>query len=336
MINMNKQKLLNIVQVGYGYWGPNISKHITASSKTNLVAICDIDPHNINRAAGVFGDKIAYSEDYRRFLDNKNVDAFAVAIPTEPSYRVAMDILAADKHLFIEKPMATNAERAKNITDLAQEKNLIVHCDHVMIYHPIIRYIKKILDSGELGDLIYFDVNRVNLGPIRVDINAMLDLAVHDIAVLDYFCGGKEPYEIQAMGEKLYGNQETLTYLTMRYPGFLAHISSGWVSPLKERQMVIGGTKKLLVFDDVKIVDKLSIYDQGIVQRDVGYGPYEYKVRTGDMVAPYIPHKDALLTSIEHFADCAVNKMPSDSGAEQALRVVKILDAALEQMRKND
>lgn len=224
-----------------------------------------------------------YALDYKKYLDDPKVDAFAVVIQTEPSYQVALDVLRSGKHLFIEKPMASNAQRAEDICRAAEENRRIVHCDHIMVYHPIIRYIKKMVDSGELGDMIYFDVSRINLGPIRMDVNSMLDLAVHDLAVIDYLSGGKEPYHVEAIGEKCYGEQETLTYLTMKYPGFLAHVKSSWISPLKERRVMIGGTKKMLIFDDMRLVDKLTIYDQGIVKKDKGdeYGAYEFKVRTG-------------------------------------------------------
>ena len=330
---MNK---LNIVHVGYNYWGPNVVKNIAASTKTNLAAVVDLNQSAIERARALYRDNIKYSQDYREFLCDPNIDAFSVATQTEPSYRIAMDVLGSGKHLFIEKPIAVNAEKAQDICNLAKEQGLIVHCDHIMVHHPIVRYIKGFIDSGELGDMIYFESSKANLGPIKADINAMLDLAVHDIAVLDYLSGGMEPDFIEAIGEKIYGEQETLTYLTMKYPGFLAHLKSSWISPLKERRTVIGGTKKLLVFDDVKVVDKLAIYDQGIVHRDTGsgYGEYEFKVRTGDMVAPYIPYEEPLRKSVEHFADCVVEGKPSVTGAKQAVRVVKILDSALSKLRR--
>ena len=325
---------LNIVHVGFNYWGPNVAKNIAASPKTNLAAVVDINPTAIERARGLYRDNIKYSQDYREFLDNPTIDAFSIATQTEPSYGIAMDALKAGKHLFIEKPIAVNTEKAQAICYLANDKSLVVHCDHIMVHHPIVRHIKGLIDSGELGELIYFESSKANLGPIKADINAMLDLAVHDIAVLDYLSGGMEPTHIEAIGEKIYGRQETLTYLTMRYPGFLAHLKSSWISPLKERRTVIGGTKKMLVFDDVKVVDKLAIYDQGIVHRDTGsgYGEYEFKVRTGDMVAPYIPYEEPLRNSVEHFADCVAKGEASITGAEQAARVVKILDGAIERL----
>ena len=328
--------MTNIVQIGYGYWGTNVARNLMASKNVRLHAVCDMSTQNLNKAKTALGDGVEYSIDYQKYLSDDNIDAFAVVIQTEPSYQVALDILNAGKHLFIEKPMASNAERAKHISSLATEKNLVVHCDHIMVFHPIIREIKRMYDNGELGELIYFDFSRTNLGPIRMDVNSMLDLAVHDLAIIDYISGGQEPIHIEAIGEKRYGNQETLTYLTMKYPGFLAHIKSSWISPLKERKIVIGGTKKMIIFDDMRLVDKLAVYDQGIIERDAGdeYGHYEFKVRTGDIIIPFIAHEDALKNSIEHFVSCVQNKTDSLAGAKQALRIIKILDKAMTLLRR--
>jgi predicted dehydrogenase len=326
--------MINIVQVGYGYWGTNVARNIMASGNVNLHAICDESDMSLKKAKALYSDAVEYSTDYRQYLSDPKIDAFAVVIQTEPSFQVALDILNAGKHLFIEKPMATNAERATQICDLAEKKGLVVHCDHIMIYHPIIREIKRLYDNGDLGELIYFDISRTNLGPIRMDVNSMLDLAVHDLAIIDWISNGKEPYHIEAIGEKRYGNQETLTYLTMKYPGFLAHVKSSWISPLKERRIVIGCTKKMVIFDDMRSVDKLTIYNQGIIERDENevYGNYEFKVRTGDIVIPFINHEDALRNSIEHFVSCIKQGSGSLSGPEQALRVVKILDQAISKL----
>ena len=331
-----ESKPLNIVHVGYGYWGPNVARNIMASPKTNLYAIVDIKPSAINRAREIYRENIEYSSNYRDYLNDPIVNAFAIATQTEFSYEIALDVLNAGKHLFIEKPIAVNSERAMHICEIAEKNDLIVHCDHIMVHHPIIQYIKNICETNEFGDLIYYDGSRVNLGPIRPDMNAMLDLAVHDLAVIDYLSNGQEPIFIEAMGEKRYGSQEAITYLTMKYPGFMAHIKSSWLSPLKERRTVIGGTNKMLIFDDMKSVDKLSIYDHGIIRREPEdeYGTYEFKARTGDMTAPYIQFQDVVRLSIEHFTDCVIKKIDSISGSEQALRIVKILDKALEIMKK--
>ena len=201
-----------------------------------------------------------------------------------------------------------------------------------MVFHPIIKMVKKIIDNGELGEMIYFDSSRMNLGKIKPDVNAMWDLAVHDLAVIDYLGNGKEPYQIMVMGEKHYGEQETLTYLTMKYDGFIAHIKSSWISPLKERRMIIAGTNKMIVFDDMKIIEKLMIHDKGIevnpYKDNQEYKDYVIKVRTGDVFIPFTPEEDALQNSLEHFAGCAANRRNSISGPEQAIRIIRILEKA--------
>jgi len=327
---------MKIVHVGYGYWGANVVRNIARSPMLELAAICDMNPANLDKARNLYGNKIEYERDFEKYLNLQEIDAFALAVQTEPSFDMAKKILAAGKHLFIEKPIATNAERAQILVNMAAERNLILHCDHIMIFHPIIRHIKGIVDSGELGDITSIEVARANLGPIRRDVSAMMDLAVHDLAIVDYLTNGKEPTTVNAVGETLYGQQEALTFLTMKYDGFIVHIKSSWVSPVKERTIMVCGTKKMVIFDDLRSMDKLSIFDCGLVklEEDDEYGLYEYKVRTGDIVAPYIPQEDALLNSVEHFANCISTGAESLSGGEQSLKVMKVLDKAHECMRQ--
>ena len=180
--------------------------------------------------------------DYLEKLDE--VDAVAICTQTEYSFQIAMDAMTAGKDVFIEKPLAKNVALAEQLVKLAKEKNVILHCDHLMIYNPVVRYIKKMIDNGELGDVIYIDISRINLGPIRKDINAMLDLAVHDIAVIDYLLGGFEPEYLDIVGTKFCGKQENITYLTMKSGEKLVNINSSWISPVKVRTTTIGGTKK--------------------------------------------------------------------------------------------
>ena len=321
--------MINIVQIGYGYWGTNVARNIMQSKETNMIALSDASRARLDAARTVYGPAIGdYTEDYEKYLSDPAVDAFALVIQTEPSFEIAKKILKARKHLFIEKPMASDVARAVELDRLARENGVVLHVDHIMIYHPIIRYIKKMYDEGALGDLIYFDISRMNLGPIRKDVNAMLDLAVHDLAVIDFISGGKEPYHVEAIGEKHYGSQETLTYLTLKYDGFLAHVKSSWISPIKERRTMIGGTKKMVIFDDMKTMDKLTIFDQGIIETGEEYGLYEFKARSGDITIPYIPQEDALRNSIEHFAFCIRDGRESLSNGEQGIKVIRILEQA--------
>ena len=328
--------MINIVQIGYGYWGTNVARNMMQSKLTNLAALSDASPKRLEAARTVYGDGIPdYTTDFDQYINDPKIDAFALVIQTEPSFEIAKRILKAGKHLFIEKPMASNTERAIELNRLAHENHCILHVDHIMLFHPIIRRIKEMYDSGELGDLIYFDISRMNLGPIRMDVNAMLDLAVHDLAVIDFISGGKEPYHVEAIGEKHYGNQETLTYLTLKYEGFLAHVKSSWISPIKERRTMIGGTKKMVIFDDMKTVDKLTIYDQGIVETGEEYGAYEFKARVGDIMIPYIPQQDALRNSIEHFASCVESGKESEANGDHGIKIIRILDEAKRKLAEN-
>ena len=257
-----------------------------------------------------------------------------IATQTVYSFEIGMRAMDMGKHVFMEKPIATTVERTKQLIAKSKEKNVIMHCDHLMLYNPYYRYIKKLIDNGDLGDLYYFDVSRLNLGPIRKDINALLDLAVHDIAAIDWMSGGKEPYALSAFGETPFGKQETLTYLTMKYDGFISQLKSSWVSPVKVRQAMIAGTKKMVIFDDMQ-AEKVKVYDCGIeVVPGAEYGEYEFLQRTGDIYIPSIQFEDSLLNSLEFFENCCRTGEQSRSGPDQCLRVMKVLDWAKEELAK--
>ena len=264
----------------------------------------------------------------------------AVALRNEIGQIVAREVLKAKKHLFMEKPMATKMEDALLLKELADENHVLIHVDHILVYHPIIRKVKEIIDSGELGDLIFFESNRANLGPhIKNDMNAMWDLAVHDLAILDYLCSGKKANNVECMGIKKFGEQEVLTYLTVHYDDFVAMLKSSWISPLKERVMIIGGTNKMIVFNDLKESEKLMIYDKGIELKEEifnDYGKYEAKVRMGDLYVPNVEQEDSLLNSLTHFADCIKEKKQSSSGPEQGMRVLEILERANKSLKRSE
>lgn len=327
---------MNIALIGYGYWGPNLARNIMDVGQACLAGICEVNTSRLDRAKQLYGDRVKiYTDNYKELLLDENIDAIVVATQTEPSYSIILEALEAGKHCFIEKPIASTVERAESIKKLAEEKNRIVHCDHIMVFNPIIRYIKKMIDDGELGELMYIDISRINLGPIRKDVNAMLDLAVHDIAVIDFLSNGERPLELSALGQALYGSQESITYLTLKYPSFIAHIKSSWVSPLKERRTMIAGTKKMVIFDDVKLSEKLTIYNHGFeITSYEEYGNYEVETRTGDVFIPNIRYEDSLRNSILHFVDCMERNEASLTGPDHSLRVMRVLEEAMNNLRK--
>lgn len=321
---------MKLALIGYGYWGPNIARNLNRSKKAELYAICDMDETKLEKAKKLYGDEVKYVKDYHNIIDE--VDGFCIALRQNVSYPLAVELLKKGKHLFMEKPMALSKKEVEDLGKISEEYNVTLHVDHIMVFHPIIRYVKNMITSGELGDLLYFDVSRMNLGPhIKNDINAMWDLAVHDLAVLDYLCDGMEAQKVSALGKAYYGKSEELTYLNIEYDGgVIASVRSSWISPIKERRMIIAGTKKMVIFDDMKMDEKLTICDKGIdVSQDFEeYGKYEARVRLGDLVMPHVETEDILLNSIEHFIDCINEKKESIAGYKQARRIISILEQA--------
>lgn len=321
---------MKIALIGYGYWGPNIAKNLNKTKKADLYAICDMDEKNLEKARKLYGNDIKYVKDYHELIDD--VDAFCVALRQNVSYPIAIELMEKKKHLFMEKPLATSTEQVQHMGKMSEQYGVTLHVDHIMVYHPIIRYIKQMIETGELGDLLYFDVSRMNLGPhIKNDINAMWDLAVHDLAVLDYLCDGREVKRVSASGLAHYGKSEELTYLTVEYDGKIsASVRSSWISPIKERRMIVAGTKKMAIFDDMQLDEKLTICDKGIdISSDFEeYGKYEARVRLGNLVMPHIGNEDILFNSIEHFIDCINEGKESITGYKQAERVISILEKA--------
>lgn len=323
---------MKVMQVGYGYWGNNVAKKLLASSMFDFVYLAESDEEKRKKAVEQLPEEVKIVENYEDYL-GEDIEGVVICTQTEYSYEIAMKAMEKGKHVFTEKPLATTVERSLKMIARANEKQLVLHCDHLMVYNPVIRYIKRMIDDDELGEIMYIDISRINLGPIRKDINAMLDLAVHDIAVIDYLTGGLEPDDLNAVGTSFFGNQETITYLTMKQGDMLININSSWISPVKSRKTVIAGTKKMVIFDDVSM-DKLCIYDSGInVVQGSAYGQYEYQTRVGDIFIPHIVYYDSLQKSLEHFATCVAEGRESLSGPGQSLRVMKILESAQEKLR---
>lgn len=320
--------MLKVMQIGYGYWGANVAKKLIASEMFSFCYLAEADADRRKEAEKKLSAQVKIIEDYKKYLDT-DIDAVVICTQTKYSFDIAMTAMTYGKHVFTEKPIAINVEKTKQLIAKSKETNLTLHCDHLMVYNPIIQYIKNMVDSGDIGDIMYIDIARMNLGPIRKDINAMLDLAVHDIALIDYILDGLTPDQLSAYGTKFFGSQETLTYLTMKCGSVLININSSWISPIKVRRITVAGTHKMLIFDDLKTDNKLSIYNRGIeAVQGKEYGEYEYKTRTGDIFTPYIEMSDSLQNSLEHFAKCVLDRQESLSGPGQSLRVMKVLEKA--------
>lgn len=323
--------MTKIALVGYGYWGPNVARQLNANPAIDFAAICDKKPDRLEKARLLYGDTCRYFGDYQEIINDESITAVCLAVETSAHHELARKALLAGKHVYVEKPFTSTVAEAEELRDLAAARNLIIHVDHIMIFHPCIKKIKELVDNGELGDLLYIDAQRMNLGQIKKDVSAMWDLAVHDLSIIEYLAGSREPFFVSAVGERHYNPKESLTFLTLRYEGFVAHIKSNWISPLKERKLIVAGTKKMVVFDDMRSSEKLSIYDKGVdvVSGDnVEYLDYAVKTRTGDVWVPYVPDEDALYNSVNHFLACIISGNTSISGPEAAIHVIRVLETA--------
>ncbi len=330
-------KKTRISLIGFGYWGPNVAKNIYNNNDMVLYSICDYQESRLKIARSIYIEQTCYELDYKKILSDPEIDAVAIAVETSGHFNLTKEALLSGKHVYIEKPFTDTVAEAEELKELADSLGLIIHVDHIMIYHPVIRKIKEMFDSGELGDILYFDSMRMNLGQIKKDVSAMWDLSIHDLSIVDYITNGKLPTYINAIGEKHYNPRESLCHLSLKYGNFLAHMQSSWISPLKERRIVFGCTLKMVVYDDMKEVQKLMIYDKGVnvISGDnLEYPEYAVETREGDMHAPYIKQEDALYNSLEHFRNCLISGLPSISDASQAIRLQKILEIADKEMNK--
>lgn len=327
--------MLTIALIGYGYWGPNVAKNIYRNKNLEFKYICDLKPERLDRARDLYANEIAYTTSFDEVIDDPLVDAVALAVETSAHYDLARQAIAAGKHVYVEKPFTDNIEQAIELKALAELDDVIIHVDHIMVYHPAIKKIKEIIESGDLGEVIYYDCSRINLGKVKNDVSCMWDLSVHDLSIIDYLSGGVPVKSVQALGMKMYSPKESVTFLSADYGEFIATIKANWISPIKERKLIVAGTKKMLVYDDVDVLNKLIVYDKGfdIVNDEIlEYDDFVIKTRTGDGVIPSLESGDALYNSIEHFRQCVIQNEESMSGPDAAIRVLGVLERADECM----
>lgn len=322
--------MLNVGVIGVGYWGPNIIRNFDGCNQTNMVVASDLKSERLN-----FIQKkhpaLRTTTDYREIINDPAIDAVAICTPVFTHYELAKAALLAGKHVFLEKPMTSTSQQAEELVNLAAQKKLTLMLDHTFIYTGAVQLMKKLLDSGEIGDIYYFDSVRINLGLFQHDVNVIWDLAPHDISIMDHLLQAR-PESVVATGADHVGKGlEDVAYLTVYFPNnVIAHIHANWLSPVKIRQTLIAGTKKMIVWDDNLPNDKIKIYDSGISVNRTPDEIYDTLIqyRTGDMWAPKVPLTEALSLEVNHFADCInTGKTPITDGVA-GWNVVRILEAS--------
>src|ERR1700674_19592 len=326
--------MIRVGVIGYGYWGPNIVRNFHGQDHTCVEMLCDKNPDALKRAKRNY-PSIEVTTDPFAILKSPNVDAVAVITPVWTHYEIAKAALEHGKHIFVEKPFTSTSAQASELIEVAACKNLKIMVDHTFLFTGAVRKIRELNDSGALGDLYYYDSLRVNLGLFQHDVSVIWDLAPHDLSIMDHLIK-REPEAIVATGEKHLNGVEDVAFMTIYFPNnVIAHINVNWLSPVKIRMTLIGGQKKMLVWNDLVADEKIRVYDKG-VQLSSGEGIRDLLVsyRSGDMWAPQIEQGEALHSELGYFADCILNSTVPFNDGHAGLRVVRMLEAAECSIRK--
>jgi len=315
--------------VGYGYWGPNLVRNFVNSSSARVLGICDLNPDNLATCNRLYPGVLT-TQDFNDLIKNPWIDAIAIATPVHTHFELAMAALRAGKHVLVEKPLAQNSGQVRRLIDEAERRKLVLMVDHTFVYTPAVQKVRQLIAEEALGDIYYYDSIRASLGLFQRDVNVIWDLAVHDMSIIHYILN-EDPVAVSATATNhVEGSPENMAHVTLFFPGnCVAHISVNWLSPIKLRQILVGGSRKMVIYDDLEPVEKVKVYDKGVTvsssddaqQLRIGY-------RAGDMWAPHLPTIEALHTEVEHFIDCIVNGTPPISSGLSGLSVVEILEAA--------
>jgi predicted dehydrogenase len=326
--------MIRVGVIGYGYWGPNIVRNVNSLESLHLEAVCDKSERALARVRKAYPGVATYS-DPAEILRSPKIDAVAVITPVWTHYELTKEALLNGKHVFVEKPFTSSVPQAEELIELAAKKNLTIMVDHTFLFTGALRKIRELTESGALGDLYYYDSLRVNLGLFQHDISVLWDLAPHDLSIMDHVIKG-EPEAVVATGEKHLNGVEDVAFITIYFPNsVIAHINVNWLSPVKIRTTLIGGQKKMLVWNDLVADEKIRVYDRG-VNFSGGEGIRDVLVsyRTGDMWAPQIEQLEALRVELDYFADCVTNSHRPFNDGEAGWRVVRMLEAAERSIRK--
>ncbi|MDP9251202.1 MAG: Gfo/Idh/MocA family oxidoreductase, partial [Chloroflexota bacterium] len=319
--------------IGCGYWGPNLIRNFARHDGARVVAVCDAQPERAQKMASWYAVPLVTTS-AAELIESNAVDLVVVATPSQTHYSLAKQAILAGKHVLVMKPMTTQVDHAEELVDLAARNGVMLAVDHTFVYTAAVRKLRDLVVSGELGDVFYVDSVRINLGVFQSDVNVIWDLAVHDVSILDYVLGGTFPSEVTAVSAAHAGSwAANIAYLTMVYPpDVLAHVHVNWLAPAKIRRTIIGGSRRMAVYDDMHPSEKLLVYDRGVSiapwtdPEDVYSALVSY--RSGDMSAPRLDDREALAVEIDHLLECIWTGTPPITDGLSGLRTVRVLEAA--------
>lgn len=327
--------MIGVGIIGVGYWGPNLVRDMNLRDDARVRYVCDLDQTRLSMIKNRCPEVTA-TRDYKEAIASPHVDAVVIATPLSMHYPIAQEALAAGKHVLVEKPLAGTVEEAQRLVDTAGDKKLTLMVDHTFVYTGAVEKMREVIQRGGLGDLYYFDSVRINLGLFQKDGNVIWDLAPHDFSILDYLIDEK-PCAVSAVGTcHVRRGQENMAYVTVYYKSsFLAHVHVSWLAPAKVRTLIIGGSEKMIVYDDMQASEKVKIYEKGVKLASSAEDGYDALIsyRTGDMWAPRLDATDALVKVCAEFAQSISTGSKPRSDGEAGVRVVKLLDAANKSLR---
>ena len=315
--------------IGLGYWGPNLVRNFQALKEVNKVIACDIRVERLQSIKVKF-PAVELIKECKEIVDNNDIDIIVIATPVDTHYKLAKKALEAGKHIWVEKPFTSNSDEAEELIEIADRKNLKIFVDHTFIYNGAVRKIKELIDKDELGNIIYFDSERINLGLFQKDVNVVWDLAPHDLSIMTYFLEKHKVKALVANGIANFNGKENLAHICIYFEdNCFAHFHVNWVSPVKIRRIIVGGNKKMLVYDDMENFEKIKVYDSGVEfpsAESIHEALVQYRI--GDMFSPKVNQTEALALGAQEFISAIKeNRKPLTSGIE-GLAVVKLLEAA--------
>ena len=327
--------MIRVGVIGFGYWGPNLARNLFIADRSRVVAICDFDPARLAWAGGRYGGLRTTSQ-ARELIHATDIDAIVIATPVRDHFDMALEALRAGKHLLVTKPLTGSSVQAKILIEEAERRRLVMLVDHTFVYTSAVQRLAEIVRAGELGTFYYYDSIRANLGLFQPDVSVLWDLAIHDLSILDY-AFGLRPTAVSVTGiSHIKGSPENLAYVTLFLPNdAIAHINVNWLAPIKLRQTLIGGSRTMIVYDEMEPTEKLRIYDKGVTLSPSASERLEMRIgyRLGDMRAPLLASREALANEATHFLDCIEHVKPPITGGPMALRLIELLECATDSMR---
>ena len=325
--------MLNIAQIGVGYWGPNLLRNLVANKRCHVSKVADLSSERRDYVKGLY-PAVDVFDHADEIIDDKDVEAVVIATPVATHFELAMRVLKAGKHVLVEKPLARKVEEVEQIGRLANEKNRLAMVGHTFLYNAAVRYVKEMIDSGSLGEIRYVYSQRLNLGRIRSDVDALWNFAPHDVSIVQYWLGNPKPLSVVKRGvDYIQDGIDDVVFLNIMYPDkIMANIHVSWLDPTRVRRMIVVGDEKMVVYDDTS-ENKISIYDKGIdrmaiLGENMDYDNQHFKTfnhRSGDVLLPHIDFKEPLKVEIDHFIDCIQNGTDCITGIDHAKKVVEIL-----------